>query len=378
MIHTNTDVQALERSAYIGGRVECFELGEIKGGPFVTVDVNAMYPYVMKENLYPWQLIRYTESRDPAGYLETLKSHAVIAEIEVDTPIACFAVKYKGKTIFPVGQFTCYVCSTGLHYALVHGYVRIIKKASIYRRTDLFTSYVDYFHKLRLNYILTENDIFLLLCKYMHNSLYGKFGQIEMITEITEVETGRDYFREEIFNMVTNQMVVVTTFMNMELVQYPGGEGKDSNVAIAAHITENARFYLWDLIQEVGMNKVLYCDTDGIKIRERDLIRLKSKIDPQKLGRLKIENRSNELFIGGAKNYRTEDTRKIKGIPRSAKEITPGVFQFDSFVRQTTHMRVGQIRGAQVRTVTRELKAVYNKGRIMKSGKVRPFKFPIP
>ena len=95
-------------------------------------------------------------------------------------------------------------------------------------------------------------------------------------------------------------------------------------------------------------------------------------------GALKIENSPKELFIGGAKNYRTEATRKIKGIPHSAKEIETGVFQFDSFIRQTSHMRAEQIKGAQVKTVTRELRAIYNKGIILKSGKVKPFTFPLP
>jgi hypothetical protein len=220
-----------------------------------------------------------------------------------------------------------------------------------------------------------------LLCKYMHNSLYGKFGQLKINTVIESEDTGRGYWREDRPNLVTGRTVVVTHLMNAEIVQYPEGEGDNSNVAIAAHVTENARFVLWDVIKKVGRSRVLYCDTDSVKIRIADQPRVADLIDPTRLGALKVEDTSQKLYIEGAKNYRTVEYRKIKGIPKKAVEIRPGVFQFDSFVRQVTHLRGGVSRGAMIKTITRTLTATYDKGRVMPSGRVRPFhwqKFPPP
>ena len=377
LIHDEHEIHELERSAYMGGRCECFFIGEVSGGPFITLDVNAMYPYVMRNNEYPYKLVGTYENLSIKKASEILISHAVIAEIEVSTPLAMFAVKHKGKTIFPIGRFTCFVCSMGLKEAIARKLVRKIKRASVYARANLFTGYVDYFHELRQRYKKEDNDIFLLLCKYMHNSLYGKFGQLAIKTDISEEDTGRGYFREDVFNMVTGHNVVITHFMNRQLVQYPEGEGENSNVAIAAHIIEDARFVLWNLIEKVGQDKVLYCDTDSVKIRQSDRHLLEDQIDPTKLGALKIENESNKLYIEGPKNYRTEKSRTIKGIPKKAVEVSPGVFTFESFVRQTTHLREGQISGARMKTITRSLKAPYSKGIVHLSGKVTPLVFPL-
>jgi len=376
LIHECEDIHSLERTAYMGGRCECFRIGQIKGGPFVSLDVNAMYPHVMKKFTYPWKLIGYFENLDQARAADMLKSHSVIAAIQVKTPEPAYAVKYKGKTIFPVGHFTCYVCSRGLEYAIRNSHLVKIVRASVYRRADLFTGYVNYFHKLRRRYKRDGNNIMLLLCKYMHNSLYGKFAQLNMTTEIDFDYTGNEYLREEVFNMVTGHTVVITRFMNRYLIQYPEGEGEYSNVAIAAHITENARFELWDLIKTAGIKNVLYCDTDSIKIRSRDVSKVKHLIDPDRLGFLKIEDRSNELYIQGPKNYRTENIRKIKGIPQKAVEAPRGVFTFTSFCGQISHMRTGQIEGARVETITRRLISPYTKGRVHKTGRVTPFRFP--
>jgi len=377
LIHSEDHISELERSAYQGGRVECFELGNIRGGPFVTLDVNAMYPFVMRGNEYPCKLVTYYEGPSPEFIAERLSSFAVIALVEVDTPEPVFAVKFKNKTIFPVGKFECFVTSVGFQYGFDKGYIQKVVKVALYIKKDLFSGYVNYFHDLRLTYKAEGNDMFLLLCKYMHNSLYGKFGQLKIVTDINDSESEHDYYREEVFNMVTGRKVVITHLMNQEIVQYPEGEGDYSNVAIAAHITENARFYLWSLINEIGPRKVLYCDTDSLKVRKSDIGPLENKINPEVLGALKIEDESKTLILEGAKNYRTEHKRKIKGIPHNAVEVRPGVFTFDSFVRQVSHLRSGHITGSQVKTITRTLKHNYDKGIVLKSGKVKPFKFPL-
>ncbi len=52
-IHNNAEAVALERASYKGGRTECFFLGELKNGPYYIVDVNSLYPFVMRKHLYP-------------------------------------------------------------------------------------------------------------------------------------------------------------------------------------------------------------------------------------------------------------------------------------------------------------------------------------
>ena len=376
-LHDEADVHALERQAYMGGRVECFFIGHCKGGPFVSLDINSMYPYVMSKYRYPTRLVDKTGSRDPVLFLDTLKRFGVIAECEMDTDEPVYAVRHNKKTVFPVGRFTAYLCSRGLALAIQRGHVVKIKSSAIYRMADLFTPYVDYFYPLKLKYQDQGNAIMTLLTKYMLNSLYGKFGQLEIITVDEPSGTPGEYLREEIFNMVTGRTVVVTKLMNHEIVQYSGGEGETSAAAIAAHITEDARLTLWSLIQDVGRSRVLYCDTDSIKVRRRDLSYITWPLDERELGALKIEAESQTLVIGGSKNYRTESGRKIKGIPKNAVETAPGVFKYASFLGQVAHLRQGTIRGAEVREVTRVLKSPYNKGVVHPSGRVTPLEFPV-
>jgi len=378
LLHEKQEATFLEREAYMGGRVECFRVGEQEGGPFLLLDVNSMYPFVMKIMEYPWELVEYNQHFEIERYEDILESHCVIAEVEIDTPEPAFAVRSFGKTIYPVGQFVCFLCTTGLEYALKRGYIKKIRNTAIYRKANLFSEYVDYFHAVKLDYAERGNEVMKVFCKYMENSLYGKFGQKKVIRDVYEEYTGREYWREDVINIDTGETTIMTKLMNQLTVQYFEGEGDDAFPAIAAHVGENARFLLWEIMREVGFGRVLYCDTDSIIIHESDLERVKWTVHATDLGALKVQEKSDRLYIGGAKNYRTDKHRKIKGIPGSAVEVSPGVFTFPVFRGQDTHLRQGQIQGVQSGQITRRLMHTYDKGVVHEDGRVTPFRFSLP
>ena len=374
-IHSESRSFDLERAAYMGGRTEAFRIGKVSGDDFITLDVNGMYPHVMKKYLYPVKLLCIMESEKNHKYTDMLGGYGMIAEVELDTPEPAFAVRYKKKLIFPTGQFTTFLCSQGLRYAVKQGYVKKFIRASIYDMKDIFTGYVEFFAALRETYQKRDNPIMSKLCKYMLNSLYGKWGEREILTDTNTNDSGIPYLRREIWDSVNGGWWTETYLMNKILMQHPGGEGYHSFPAISAHITENARLELWDHIKSVGRDVVLYCDTDSFIIHARDLVRVKAHLDSSVLGALKIQQRFTGLQIDGAKNYRTDQKRHIKGIPESAEEISPGVFKYNSFERQTSCMKDGQISGVKVSPVTRRLNHRYDKGHIAPDGKVIPYNF---
>ena len=374
-LHSEERSFELEREAYMGGRTEAFHIGKVPGDDFVILDINSMYPYVMQKYLYPSKLLCLIDSEPDHKYTDMLGGYGMIAEVDLDTPEPAFAVRYNKKLVFPTGRFRAFLCSEGLRYAVKQGYVKKFIRASVYRPDDLFSEYVRYFVKLREGYMKAGNAVMVKLCKYMLNCLYGKWGEREILTDTADNHTGVDYLRREIWDSVYGGWWTETYLMNKIIMQHGGGESYHSFPAIAAHITENARLELWNLIKQAGRDTVLYCDTDSIIIHARDLGKVKSKLHASKLGALKIQERFAGLQIDGAKNYRTDETRHIKGIPEEAVETSPGVFEYNSFQRQTGCMKDGQIEGVRVMPVVRRLNHKYDKGQIGPDGKVKPLHF---
>jgi len=376
-IHSEDKVHELERKAYMGGRTEAFRIGDVKGKPFVTLDVNGMYPFVMQKYRYPSKLAGYLEDEPREKYEELLGSWLMIAEVELDTLEPVFAVKHKGKTVFPTGSFTAFLCTEALKYALSHGYIKRFIRAAVYNGEDLFSDYVKYFADLRQQYLGEDNKAMERLCKYMHNTLYGKFGEREIVTVIEPGDKGHDYYRDEIIDGVNGGVWIETYLLNRTIIQHYEGESPHSSAAVAAHITENARMTLWEIIRTTGRDKVLYCDTDSVIISKKAVRDVIWPIHNNELGALKVQSDYTTLHIDGAKSYRTDSERHIKGIPAGAKEVSPGVFEYMHFKRMCMCLREGHCTGVPVEMLTRRLVSKYDKGVVTSSGKVEPLLFPL-
>ena len=373
-IHQDPYVKSLERAAYMGGRVEAFNWREQTEGPFVTLDVNSMYPYVMQKDVLPIQLLEVKKDVHLDRARETLKRFCVVCEVEIETDLPIYAVRLKNKLIFPVGRFMAYLCSEGLKEALARGHVKKILVMAVYRRAKLFSEYVDFFFTLKSKYKTEGNKVLEMMCKYFLNTLYGKFGQKRTETLKWKDRTPGQYFKEQIFDLTRGIWITETHLLGMVIHKRSVGEAPHSCVAIAAHITESARLYLWKLFETVGFEKVMYCDTDSIKLRACDVGPLRPFMDKYRLGALDIADKSERLDIMGAKAYRTENKLVMKGVPKKAKRVDTYKYEYYTFFNQATHLNQGITRYYLTKKTVKNVTPRYDKGQITTEGKIIPFR----
>lgn len=378
LIHRVEQVQRLERDSYYGGRTECFEIGEIQGGPFVTLDVNSMYPAVMSSESVPTQLVDYLDQPDFRWLKDALRDHCVVSRCVLETDQPIYPVHHNKRICFPVGRFETVLSTPGIREALKRGHLISLGETAAYRKSILFRDYVQDLYKLRMEYRAKGQETWVYLCKILLNGLYGKWAQKRPITETVTVDDPEGYRREEILDLVTGKMFVEYQLMNKLITIQGEEEGNNSLTTISAHITEAARLRLWKLIETVGAEKVIYCDTDSLKIRERDVVRLDHLLHPTKLGALKVEKTTEKLTIWGLKAYMEDGIWKVKGIPKKAIRGPNHTYTYQHFLRQATHMRRKQITGMLSETMVKRLHLEYHKGTVDATGKVAPFLFSLP
>jgi len=376
LVHTEKDIRDLEGEAYFGGRTEAFFIGKVEGGPFIHLDVNSLYPFIMQSYELPVALLGVYANISVDDVASLLIEYEVVARVAIETEEPLYAVRDGEKVIFPIGRFDTYVCTEGMRQAIMRGHLRCIYKLAAYRSIKVFTSYVDYFYKMRTEARACGDRVGERNAKLMMNSLYGKFGQKRPASVQRTPCDPMEYFREPGYIVETGDYVTVTRMFGIETVEVGLEYGPQSVVAIPAHVTEFGRMLLWSIIEGIGVDRVLYCDTDSIIIRERDLARVKYPIDGSRLGALKTEDRYTDLEIIGAKDYRTDHTRKLKGIPASAVEVGPNIYQFPQFLRQATHLARGLSSGYLIETVTKRVSCDYDKGYVEGDGHVTPFILP--
>jgi len=374
LIYHEPVVNEFERSGYFGGRVEAFQIGGCKGGPFIQLDVNGMYPFVMKMHVYPRQLYQCRENVSTCVMGELLDHYSVIARCRIRTDEPVYPVKIDGLTCFPVGEFITTLCTGSLEYALHHGHLISVERATLYHRADLFSEYVDFFWRLRRNFQMEENAVMEYVSKLFMNSLYGKFGeQRDSLVDYGWVDEN-DAWRQEYYNEVTEKWGIEEVLFHRWVLYEGKEEGPQSMPAIAAHVTDYARMYLWKLMKLAGKEGVLYADTDSF-ILPRSAYRYGEQLLylGSDLGQLKVEAELEGLVIHGCKDYEAEGKVVRKGIRRDAKYLGSGVFFQEQFPTILGLMRLGCWTGLPVKRVKKQLYRQYKKGIVQADGRVTPY-----
>ncbi|KKL89487.1 hypothetical protein LCGC14_1914180, partial [marine sediment metagenome] len=370
-IHNNEQAIDLERESYRGGRTECFYLGELKDENYHIVDVNSLYPLVMRNYLYPVKYEKICQRLSVTSLNELLKHKSVVAKVLIDTDEPVYAVR-RERTIFPIGRFWVTLVTPELFYALKHNHLVKIEQAVIYEQANIFKSYVDRFYKLRHKFKSEGVPEYEELCKKMLNSLYGKFGQKADVWEkIGDCPNEPD--RVELCFTSGGGMVKQIRYLLGEIFELKGYEESfNSFPAIASQVSAYARLYLWELMKMAGKGNYFYCDTDSLIVNEVGLCNLQNLIDNVNLGCLKIVETANHIILRGLKDYSTQTKNVVKGIRKNAIEISAGVYEQELWPSFKGLLRSGETDTYTVKKVTKVLNRKYTKGHVNPDGTIVP------
>jgi hypothetical protein len=376
MLDDHAEALELARASYFGGRTECFYIGKLTG-PMYKLDINAMYPYIMRTVAMPARLIGHYKRSDANEVSRILMEYAVVARVLLQTEEAAYPVLQDNRLLFPIGEFWTILCGPELEHALRSGRVKRVTEFACYGRDILFCDYVDFFQDLRDKAKARGDEAESDRAKRMQNHLYGKFGQngrvFKIVGETREMEC-KSWVEIDAETMTVHK-----------LRQYAGiieewqeeGESRDSHPAIASYVTSAARSYLWELISKAGTQNVFYCDTDSIWCNQAGYEALRVHIDPVRLGALKVESIHNQVEIHGLKDYVLDGKRRTKGVRDSAELLRQGVFSQTQFTNLKGLLQKGDLTAPYTRQITKHLTRRYTKGIVSPSGRVSPLRFTL-
>lgn len=292
------------RKFYFGGRVECFEIGNLVGN-WKVCDVNSMYPRVM------------ADKRHPVG-----RDFVVRTSIDKKTHFARLVAKNDGA--LPrrgeEGELD-FACERGEFFATIHeieagletGRLRIERVLAAYqfKQETSFAEFVNHFYKLRLEakelcksadaYIARVAKINNIFFKLLLNSAYGKFAQDPTKYHDYAITRGPLPSDDErgLFDEKANPKGwQIESFYGSAIIWKSAAENNQGfkNVATAASITGAARAVL--LRGLVAATRPVYCDTDSIICEELNL-----ETNPTELGAWKLEAVGDRVAIAGKKLY---------------------------------------------------------------------------
>lgn len=371
LIDSNVHALRLARESLHGGRTEVFRMGRINQTVHV-LDVNSMYPAVMREESFP-TVLRLHARRISLGELKRwLASYAVVARVQLRTKRNRYAYVHNARLVFPVGKLRIVLTTPDLQDALKHGEIERVDEAAIYDQEPIFRRFVDDIYKLRREAMKRNEPVRVWLLKILMNSLYGKFAQRGEKWETVEQTEDDTITQWKELDCETGHVFSYRRFAGQVQIKTVDPESHDSHPSIASHITAYARTRLWELIQAAGPKEVFYCDTDSLFVSDAGFRRLRSRLDQSKLGSLKHEATYDWVEIFGAKDYRMPGKQVTKGVKASASWESPNVVLQEQWSSLAGLLESSDLSAPLTRVVRKTLHRIYAKGVVGKDGRVSP------
>lgn len=406
LLHREPEIERLERESYLGGRCEAFRLGTFE--EVYKLDVNSMYPFVMRNNNFPVKMISGSIPRNGDTIFDTIDNDYndkyVIADCLLELKENSIGVRRNDKLVFPVGKIKTALTSPEIKYIMDHpeiGTIHSIEKGAIYETMPIFRDYVDYFYDIKQH---TEIEAEKLMSKLFLNSVYGKFGQKDH-TDIVPISKDMSPKDRQFFELAKMDMeelgissilslyqgqICKYVMIGTEVYRAPSKTNESSSdafPAIAGAVTSLARLYLDSLIRIAQKENVYYTDTDSLIVTKEGYEKLRSLIHPNRLGALKIEG-VGDIEINGLKNYRfachnaqyvfdfDSPEIKLKGIRKDAVKVGEHTYRQSQWCTKASHLSKGHEPGTVVvEYIEKTISGDYDKGIVGTNGIISPFIF---
>ena len=371
-IHNNYEAIKLERESYKGGRCECFYIGDLSNEIHYVLDINSLYPYCMANNSYPAKYCKLMHKIRVEDLHKVVENYTISAKVLLNTTEPAYAIKDK-RTIFPIGKFVTTLTTPEIKYALEHGHIEQVYDCVIYEKANLFESYVNTMYAIRQDFKSAGVKEYEILCKYLLNSLYGKFGQkAEQWVKIGVCPDEPD--REEMLFTDSIPRVRRLRYLLGELFELKGyTEAFNSFPAISAHVTAYGRMYLWKLMNICGYGNYFYCDTDSLIVNEQGYFNLAEYLNETELGKLKLEYTTDCLQIYGLKDYITDTKTVVKGIRKTAIKIADCTYSQERWPTFRGLLKSTDANVYVVGNTVKHLSREYTKGIVTNTGYIKPF-----
>src|SRR6202163_2981096 len=335
LVDDNAGALALERSCATGFPVRCHAAGRIID-PVWTVDVNALYPWVMHAYSYPRKRIYFGRCDGLPGLRAAMSRYFCIARVNgYDSER-----KYLVKTTDGCGYYDVLnndaLCGPDLDALVTRGKCSAVHEVACYDPAPLFREWGLWAWEMRKRYKQRGDKIGELLAKSLSVSLWGKFagqlGRWEAAPAYVRppVEYGRWAMTD-----AGGLPVEMRTIAGVSDQLCDDVEPAISCPAISAFVACYARAFMQGIRAIAGEYEVLYQCADALHVRELGYLRLRDEglIQPDQFGRLKATGPHTDMYYHAPNIYRIGGKWTHAGRSVDARETAPGVFEWDSPAR---------------------------------------------
>ena len=331
LVHDNQDALKAERAAMHTGRAEAWRHGRLIGDTWTEVDLRQAYVRIARDSELPTKLKWHTGSLTLGQYRSLRRWACVLVRAEIRTELPCVPMYHKGRTIWPVGNFTTWLWDCELDSAMESGSECTIRESYVYTRAPLLKTWAEWVFAVQERAYADATPAVRRYVKHSGRTLIGRIAlrtaQWAVWGTNPEGETGISY----VVDSETGQVNRLMHVGDRTMIEEARVEGQDSLPQITGYIVARCRVELWQAMGIAGLDNIAHVDTDSLLVNATGLGNLREHFGDAFDKVWQPKGTYRNLTIYGPRNYRADGIRKAAGIPQGATETTANRFDGETW-----------------------------------------------
>lgn len=372
LIVPGEDQAAADRAAVYGGRRQAFRHGEQSGGPWALADFERAYTVIARDHPLPVRRRGNFPRLELDSPLVCGERYAIIAEVELETDVPRWPLRAGGRVAYPAGRFITTLAGPEIAEARRLGCLRAIGPGYLHELGTPLQPWATWCLERQSAPDDQVPAVAKRALKHWGRAVPGKFAQHGWEKRDLGEASGGGWHYEPIWDAgrsVSGHLIEIGGRAT-EVVQTNAGD--NAYPAVLAFIESWTRVYLSRVIDAIGQDRVVSCDTDGLIVA--DAGGWEAAAAAADTGPLLLRHKATwaQLQVWGPQHYQSEEVRRLAGIPRTARPTPDG--DLEAVLWPKLAWQMGQ-HGAQgyIRPVQRyKVAESYVTGWVLEDGAVAP------
>ncbi len=345
VIDPDPDARAFERGAIHGGRREVWRVGRLPFADYREIDFELAHATIAAACPLPKRRSQHFEHLALDDWRLTSDRWAPIAEALIETQTPRYPLEVQGRLFYPVGRFWTRLCGPELREAVMRQELRQVGPGYIYQLGHIMGRWGQWITIALQHPAPDTPEVCRTAMKGWTRTVPGKWagrtGRLHLRGPAAELGWALEHGKHH----PTSAPVSILDMAGERQIVIQDQEADDSFPAVLAWIQSEVRVRLGRLIDTIGPEHMVSCNTDGVLARAGKW--WPAAITGVQLWPLVPREKASysTLDVISPQHVVLDATRRLSGIPRTAEEVAPHVYSWMTWPRLPRQIANGDPRG---------------------------------